>query len=207
MRILVEMLSDHFERPLEARLPFSNLSLIDVGCGGGLVTEPFARLGFTVTGLDAAPENIETAKQHAALGDLSIDYHVGSPEQDAEGQKHWDVVVALEVVEHVADVDVFVAGLVDRLKPGGLLLMSTINRTVKSMALAKIAAEYVLRWVPTGTHQWNKFIKPSELSRHMRNAYLTVKDVQGMEFDMATGDWGAGGDVSVNYILAATKSC
>ncbi len=206
MRILAEMISHHFDRSLDAPCPFSGLSLIDVGCGGGLVTEPFARLDFAVTGLDASPENIAIAKDHAELAELTIDYQVGSPEQEAKRQKHWDVVVALEVVEHVADVDVFVSGLSNRLKPGGLLLMSTINRTVKSMALAKIAAEYVLRWVPAGTHQWNKFIKPSELSRHMRNAGLTVKGLQGMEFNMATGDWQAGSDVSVNYVLSASMT-
>ena len=205
MRILTDMASQHFQRPLEQASPFTGLTLNDVGCGGGLVTEPFARLGFAVTGLDPSPENIAVAKHHAVKSNLNIDYQTGAPEQKTGRQKTWDAVVALEVVEHVADVAVFVSGLVNRLNPGGLLLMSTINRTVKSMALAKIAAEHVLRWVPPGTHHWNKFLRPSELSRYLRKAGLTVKEIQGMEFDMATGDWHPGTDVSVNYILSATK--
>lgn len=205
MRILAQAASNHFDRPLGLENPFAGLTLTDVGCGGGLVTEPFARLGFTVTGLDASQENINVAKVHAAASGLTIDYRVGAPEQDLFRPHEADVVLALEVVEHVADIEVFVSGLAQRLAPGGLLVMSTINRTMKSMVLAKVAVEYVLRWVPSGTHTWRNFVRPSELSRYLRSAGMNITDIQGMVYDLATGEWHAGGDVSVNYILAATS--
>ena len=206
MRILAHMASRHFKRPLDTTRPFEGLTLTDVGCGGGLVTEPCARLGFSVTGLDASEENIAIAKIHAEQGGLTIGYRVGAPEQDLPKAPADNVVLALEVIEHVADTEIFISGLAKRLVPGGLLVMSTINRTLKSFALAKAAAEYVLRWVPPGTHSWKKFIRPSELTRQLRQAGLRVVDIQGMEYDLATGEWRATADVSVNYILAATSN-
>ncbi len=204
LRILADIFSTHFGRPLEINAPFSDLTLIDVGCGGGLVTEPCARLGFSVSGLDPSPENIETARTHAEASGLTIDYRVGAPEQNVTDGQLYDVVVALEVIEHVSDINVFVDSLVETLKPGGLLVLSTINRTLKSLMLAKVVAEYVLNWVPKGTHQWRKFVRPSELTRALRANGMTVSDIRGMELDLATGDWQTSSDVSVNYILAAT---
>lgn len=206
MRILSEMMAAHFGRSLDDNTPFQGLSLTDVGCGGGLVTEPCRRIGFSVTGLDASEENIRTARAHALQSDLMIDYKVGAPERDLPANEKANAVLALEVIEHVADTDVFVASLAEHLASDGLLIMSTINRTLKSMALAKFAAEYVLRWVPRGTHDWSKFVRPSELSQWLRDAGLQVIDLRGLAFDLATGDWRETPDVSVNYILAATPA-
>lgn len=204
IRIMSGILARHFERSLADHHPFQGLALTDVGCGGGLVTEPFARLGFSVSGLDASQESIHIARNHATEAGLTINYQVGAPEETLLGLATNDVVLALEVIEHVADMEVFIAGLAQRLLPGGLLIMSTINRTLKSLVFAKGAAEYVLRWVPPGTHHWKKFVRPSELSEMLRSAGLRVVDIQGMTYDMATGEWNASSDVSVNYVLSAT---
>lgn len=206
IRIIADLLSEHFSRPLGGNAPFFDLNLTDVGCGGGLVAEPFARLGFDVTGMDASEENIATAKEHAASTDLQIDYRVGAPEDAAFDDQIFDAVIALEVVEHVSDIETFVNSLTTKVKPGGILVMSTINRTLKSMALAKIAAEYILRWVPAGTHTWSKFVKPSELSHHLRREGFRVNAMHGMDYDLSTGEWSSSEDVSVNYVLAATKA-
>ena len=205
IRILGDLFSDHFSRPLSQDMPFKGLSLCDVGCGGGLVTEPSARLGFNVTGLDASPENIETAEQHASKSGLTIEYRVGLPEDSAVLTEDFDVVLALEVVEHVRDIPTFITGLTQHVGPDGILVLSTLNRTLKSLALAKYAAEYILRWVPAGTHTWSKFVKPSELSKHLRAAGFKVTSIRGMDYDLATGEWNACDDVSVNYILAAVR--
>jgi 2-polyprenyl-6-hydroxyphenyl methylase / 3-demethylubiquinone-9 3-methyltransferase len=205
IRILADLFATHFSSSLSETVPFAGLTLCDIGCGGGLVTEPCARLGFQVIGLDASPENIETAKKHAAGAGLSIDYRVGVPEDDGVLDDVFDAVVALEVIEHVSDVATFIGSLTQRVGPDGVLVLSTINRTLKSMALAKFAAEYILRWVPAGTHTWSKFLKPSELSQHLRTAGFKVNFIQGMEYHLATGEWKRSDDVSVNYILAATR--
>lgn len=206
IRIIADLLSEHFSRPLGENTPFRDLSLTDIGCGGGLVAEPFARLGFDVTGMDASEENIATAKDHAASSGLQINYCVGAPEDTEFGEHSFDVVVALEVVEHVSDIETFVNSLTTKVKPGGILVMSTLNRTLKSMALAKIAAEYILRWVPAGTHTWSKFVKPSELSQHLRREGFRVHAMHGMDYNLSTGEWNSSEDVSVNYILAATRA-
>ncbi|MEQ8733421.1 MAG: bifunctional 2-polyprenyl-6-hydroxyphenol methylase/3-demethylubiquinol 3-O-methyltransferase UbiG [Rhodospirillaceae bacterium] len=205
MRILADLLSSHFSRPLNQDIPFKSLSLCDVGCGGGLITEPFSRLGFHVTGLDASPENIRTAEEHASKSGLTIDYRVGLPEDADVLNGCFDAVLALEVVEHVRDIPTFITGLTQHLAPNGILVLSTLNRTLKSLALAKYAAEYILRWVPAGTHTWSKFVKPSELSKHLRAAGFKVTAIRGMDYDLATGEWNVCDDVSVNYVLAAVR--
>lgn len=205
IRIITDMISQHFGRTLDNPGPFSGLKLTDVGCGGGLVTEPFARLEFEVLGLDAAEENVQAAQAHAMESGLNIDYRVGSPDEPIAQKDRSDVVLALEVIEHVADIDAFVSGLADRLAPGGLLVMSTINRTPKSFVLAKAMAEYVLRWVPPGTHQWRKFVRPSELAQRLRAYGFRTSAIQGMEYDSATGEWFQSDDIAVNYLLSATR--
>lgn len=204
IRLIVDLCATHFSQKPSLSRPFQSKSLWDVGCGGGLVAEPLARLGFSVTGMDASSENIMAAQTHAQQSGLSIEYLVGSPEELPTKQRQFDVVLALEVVEHVADIQTFVSGLTNHLAPGGLVIFSTINRSLKSMALAKVAAEYLLRWVPAGTHTWSKFVKPSELSRHLRNADLEVTALKGLNYNLATGEWSEDDDVSVNYVLAAT---
>lgn len=206
IRIIADLCATHFSQKQSLSTPYESKSLWDVGCGGGLVAEPLARLGFSVTGMDASSENIVAAQTHAKQSGLSIEYIVGSPEELPAKQRQFDVVLALEVAEHVADIETFVAGLTNHIAPGGLLIFSTINRSLKSMALAKVAAEYLLRWVPAGTHTWSKFVKPSELSRHLRNAGCTPTAIKGLDYDLATGEWTEDKDVSVNYVLAATTA-
>lgn len=204
IRIIADLCAAHFSHEQTLDKPFRSKTLWDVGCGGGLVAEPLSRLGFKVTGMDASSENIMVAQHHAEQSGLNIEYLVGGPEDLPTQRRQFDVVLALEVVEHVADIETFVSGLTKHLSPGGLLIFSTINRSIKSMALAKVAAEYLLRWVPAGTHTWSKFVKPSELARHLRNVGFEVTAIKGMDYNLATGEWSEDNDVSVNYVLAAT---
>jgi len=171
LEALAEHLAAHFGRDRTADRPFEGLTLIDIGCGGGLLCEPMARLGFAVTGIDAGERNIQVAKLHAEQMGLSIDYRTATPEQ-VEGQ--FDVVLSMEVIEHVSDVDAFLAACAALLKPGGAFCGATLNRTGKSFALAIVGAEYVLRWLPRGTHDWRKFVRPSEFSAGLRKVGITV---------------------------------
>lgn len=206
VKVIADLCASHFSRDLNTDKPFSDTSLWDVGCGGGLVSEPMSKLGFKVTGMDASPENISAAQFHASASCLSIDYHVGAPEDVSDMPHQFDVILALEVVEHVANIDVFIDRLTKNLAPDGLLILSTISRSLKSMAMAKVAAEYLLRWVPPGTHTWSKFVTPSELARHIRTAGCKVVALNGLGYDLATGEWKRVDDVSVNYVLAATPN-
>ncbi len=195
----------HFERDTADLTSLSDLEIIDVGCGGGLLCEPMARLGANVTGLDATPGSIDIARHHAGQMGLDIDYQVGLPEEFAERGQKFDVVLNIEVIEHVNDIDTFMAACGALVRPGGLMLGATLNRTVKSLALAKIGAEYVLRLVPPGTHDWLKFVKPSEFTAHLRQAGLEVKDLTGLNFDPLSGDWLLGGDLDINYLICAAR--
>jgi 2-polyprenyl-6-hydroxyphenyl methylase/3-demethylubiquinone-9 3-methyltransferase len=187
--------------------PYEGLSILDIGCGGGLVCEPMARLGADVTGIDADANAIAVATEHAADGGLDITYRATSSEQLVKEKKRFDVVLALEIVEHVADVDSFVRNCVDLCAPGGVIVFSTLNRTAKSFVLGKVAAEYILGWVPKGTHDWKKFLKPSELSRAIRDAGADVRNIEGMVFDPITGDFKRSTrDLDVNYFITAVKS-
>ncbi len=206
VRALADSCAAHFEKDLDGKRPFSGLSLLDIGCGGGLIAEPFCRLGFDVTGADAAEENVAAARDHAAQSGLDITYLEAAPEDQFLTGKTFDAVFALEVVEHVADIELFVRSICQKVKPGGLFALSTLNRTLRSLVLGKGVAEYVVNWVPAGTHDWSKFVKPSELARVLRSEGLTVKDITGLEFEMATGEWKTGTDVSVNYILFASRN-
>lgn len=178
------------------------LSVLDVGCGAGLAAEFFARLGAAVTGIDAGAEVIAAARAHAETEGLDIAYRQAAPEE-TEGQ--FDLVLALEVVEHVADRAAFAAALAARCRPGGLVALSTINRTPRSFLMAKIGAEYVARLLPRGTHDWRKFVRPAELAASLRGAGLTVVAEAGMAFDPLRGRWRTGDDVGVNYLMAATR--
>lgn len=193
--------------------PLIPLTLLDIGCGGGLACEPFARLGARVTGIDASAENIEIAKAHASQSGLDIDYRNTTAEELLSSlvTSHqplaslFDIVLALEIVEHVADVPFFIESVCKLVKPGGLVIMSTLNRTAKSFALGIVGAEYVLRWVPRGTHQWEKFIKPSELAAHLRANGIEITEMTGMVFDPLAWKWKLDAeDVSVNYLVAGT---
>ena len=186
--------------------PFAGLAMLDIGCGGGILAEPLARLGATVTAIDPAPGNIDIARRHAAESGLAIDYRATTAEDLAHGGAGFDVVLAMEVVEHVVDRDRFVATVCRLVRPGGLLVLSTLNRTAKSFVLAIVGAEYVLRWLPRGTHHWTQFVTPQELAAPVRRAGLTVIDRSGMIYDPLAATWRLGRDTDVNYFLAARRA-
>jgi len=190
-----------------ARRPFEGLRLLDVGCGGGLLSEPMARLGATVTGLDASPQNVKTAKVHAEPLGLDIDYRAGAAEQLLEsGEAPFDVVLTMEVVEHVADVDLFLKTCAKLVAPGGVLILATLNRTPKAFALAILGAEHVLRWLPPGTHEYAKFVRPNEARAPLTAAGLEVDAPTGVSFNPLTGRWSLTADASVNYMLTARRT-
>ncbi|MGE0422533.1 MAG: bifunctional 2-polyprenyl-6-hydroxyphenol methylase/3-demethylubiquinol 3-O-methyltransferase UbiG [Reyranellaceae bacterium] len=190
----------------DGRGPLRDLTILDIGCGGGLVCEPMARLGADITGIDAAERNIGVARLHAGRMGLTIDYRAATAEAVRDQGIRYDAVLALEIVEHVADVDLFLACCADLVKPGGVLVLSTLNRTTKAFALAVVGAEYVMRWLPRGTHDWRKFLKPSEVARGLRAAGLSVEELAGIVYSPITGRWRIDPhDLDVNYMLLATK--
>ena len=195
-----------FDRDLAAPRPFEGLSLLDIGCGGGLLSEPMARLGATVTGADAAQGNIPVARVHAQAQGLQIDYRHTTAEALVEEGARFDVILNMEVVEHVADPQAYLQACHDLLKPGGLMVCSTLNRTPKAYMLAIVGAERVMRWLPRGTHDWAKFITPDELCGFMRNAGLDPVDRKGMVFRPATWSWSLSDtDLSVNYVTTSLR--
>ena len=193
----------HFGRDARALRPFEGLTLLDIGCGGGLLSEPMARLGFAVTGADASRRNIGTAYAHATQSGLEIDYRVATAETLVAECQGFDVVLNMEVVEHVADVTAYLNACTALVKPGGLTLVATLNKTLKSLALAKIGAEYVLGWLPKGTHDWNRFIPPKTLASALEKSGLTILKTQGVSFDLLAWDWRLSSDVDVNYMVVA----
>ena len=196
----------HFDLDPNADQPFKGLDILDVGCGGGLLSEPMARLGANMTSIDAGAKNIEIAKIHAQQSGLDIDYRNVYPEDLAKEGKKFDVVLNMEVIEHVADTEAFMAASTSVLKDNGCMALSTMNRNVKSLLLGKIAAEYVLRWLPAGTHDWKKFLKPSELARLVRAHGLEFTDLQGMVYNPFKDTWSLSKtDLDVNYVAFATK--
>ncbi|WP_169546328.1 bifunctional 2-polyprenyl-6-hydroxyphenol methylase/3-demethylubiquinol 3-O-methyltransferase UbiG [Sneathiella aquimaris] len=185
--------------------PLKGLRLLDIGCGGGLLSEPMARLGAEVVAADASETNIRVASLHAEKMGLSIDYrHTTAEELAAAGEK-FDIILNMEVIEHVADVDGFNASCCEMLKPGGILFVATLNRTMKSYALAIVGAEYILRWLPRGTHNWKKFLRPSEVIKMVRNRGLLIKDMSGATYNPINDNWRLSQDFSVNYMIAAHK--
>ncbi len=198
-------LIQHFGRDPGELRPFAGLTLLDIGCGGGLVAEPMARLGFAVTGIDAGPEAIAAARTHAQAAGLPIDYRVAAAESLAQMDERFDVVLALEVIEHVADRDMFWRSL-DRLTvPDGAIIAATLNRTARSFALAIVGAEYILGWLPRGTHDWRKFLRPSELILGLRRSHLRTTEIAGMSYDPLRGEWRLSRDVAVNYLVMAVR--
>jgi len=201
-----DQICNHWLRDPDQIKPFLGLSLIDIGCGGGLLSEPMTRMGAKVTGIDAAEKNIKVAALHAEKMGLAVDYQCATPEMLAAKGQLFDVVLALEIVEHVADVPAFLNACTALLKPGGILFMSTLNRTLKSYAFAIAGAEYLLRWLPRGTHEWQKFLKPSELCAGLRKERMQIAHMAGMVFSPLKNEWRlAEKDMDVNYIVTATK--
>jgi len=195
----------HFGRDPRAVAPFRGLRLLDIGCGGGLVAEPMSRLGFEVVAIDAAAENVAAARSHAAEAGLAIDYRAAAAEELAAGRERFDALLGLEILEHVADRDAFLTAAAALLRPGGAAIFATLNRTPKAWALAIVGAEYVLRWLPVGTHEWAKFVRPSELVRGLRRVGLGVADLTGMTYDPLQGEWSVSKDLEVNYAVFATR--
>ncbi|NYZ16256.1 bifunctional 2-polyprenyl-6-hydroxyphenol methylase/3-demethylubiquinol 3-O-methyltransferase UbiG [Azospirillum sp. RWY-5-1] len=184
-----------------SRAPLSGLSLVDIGCGGGLLSEPLARMGADVTGVDAAERNVKTAAAHAAESGVPVDYSATTAEDLAAAGERFDIVLAMEVIEHVADVPLFVKSCAALLAPGGVLFLSTINRTPKAFALAIVGAEYVLRWLPRGTHDWRKFLRPSEVGAALRAEGLAFRDVTGVTYNPLTDEFRVNPrDLDVNYM-------
>jgi len=186
--------------------PLKGLRILDAGCGGGLLTEPLARLGAAVTGLDAGAETIKAARAHAQRQGLAINYRCTTVESLAETEPPFDAVLAMEVVEHVADLRGFLGACGRLTRPGGLCVVATINRTAKSLLLAKIGAEYVLGWLPRGTHDWRRFVRPSEAAAALRPEGLKVREVTGVAYDPLRARWTLSRDVDVNYMLLAAKA-
>jgi 2-polyprenyl-6-hydroxyphenyl methylase/3-demethylubiquinone-9 3-methyltransferase len=205
LQYIREKLCKHFALAEKKLRPLLGLRILDVGCGGGLLSEPLARMGATVTAIDAGEETIAAAKAHAGGQGLKVDYRAMAAEDLAATGRQFDAVIAMEVIEHVADVTGFTAALVGLTRPGGALLLATMNRTPKSFLQAILGAEYVLRWVPVGTHDWRRFQKPAEMGRHLRRAGAELRDITGMRYLPRRGDWRLSRDAGVNYLAYATR--
>lgn len=198
-----DCLSRHFQGA--AAQPLAGLTVLDIGCGGGLISEPLVRMGGQVTAIDPAEENIEAARRHAASQNLAISYRTGRAEDLLAEGVSFDAVICLEVVEHIPDPQAFLHTCANLVRPGGLMILSTLNRTLKSYALAIIGAEYLLRWLPAGTHQWDRFITPDELARYAASAGLMALELRGLVYNPFAGQWSLSADTDVNYLAAAAK--
>jgi 2-polyprenyl-6-hydroxyphenyl methylase / 3-demethylubiquinone-9 3-methyltransferase len=201
-----DLAAERFGRDVKTPRPFAGLSMLDIGCGGGLLSEPLARLGFAVTGIDPAGNNVDVATLHAAEAGVPVTYRKVTAETLADEGASFDMVLAMEVVEHVPDVPAFVATATGLVNPGGLFAAATINRTKRAFALAILGAEYVLRWLPVGTHSWEKFVTPNELEAAIAAGGLEVFDRQGVVFNPFADRWGLSRDMAVNYMLAAGRA-
>ncbi|CAN8285381.1 unnamed protein product [Cochlearia groenlandica] len=197
----------HFSKDPNSAKPFEGLRLIDVGCGGGLLSEPLARMGATVTGIDAVDKNVKIARLHADMDPLTstIEYHCTTAEKLVEEGRTFDAVLALEVIEHVANPEEFCKSLSALTIPNGATLLSTINRSIRAYASAIVAAEYILQWLPKGTHQWSSFLTPEELTMILQRASIDVKEMAGFVYNPITGRWLLSDDISVNFIAYGTK--
>ena len=187
------------------KTPLKDLKILDIGCGGGLLSEPMCRLGAKVTGIDASDKNINVAKLHSKKNNLKIDYFCSSPEKFKIKDK-FDVILNMEIVEHVEDVSLFLKSCTDLLKKNGIMFVATLNKTLKSYIFAIIGAEYILRWLPIGTHEWEKFVKPDELTSILEKNKLKLDRIDGMNFNVLTNEWSVGKDKSVNYIAKFIKN-
>ena len=201
---ITQQIAEEFDRDLAHQAPFSGLRILDIGCGGGLISEPMTRLGADVTAIDASSRNINIAKAHAKKNNLKIAYLNTDPENLAQ-QKKFDIILNLEVVEHVEDLDLYLESCFKLLKPKGIMFTATLNRTLTSYVKAIVGAEYILRWLPIGTHDWNKFIKPEELEKKLTNLNFSIINLTGLSFNPFFQEWNRTKNLSVNYILVSQK--
>jgi 2-polyprenyl-6-hydroxyphenyl methylase / 3-demethylubiquinone-9 3-methyltransferase len=195
----------HFGRDAKRLDALAGLRILDIGCGGGILSEPLARLGADVVGADPAKANVEAARLHAAEAGVAVDYRASTAEALADAGERFDVVLAMEVVEHVADLSLFIKRCAEMVKPGGLMVVATLNRTIKSFAFAIVGAEYLLRWLPRGTHQWDKFITPNELEAVLERHGLRTTDETGVIYNLVADRWQLSTDTDVNYMVTAEK--
>ena len=202
---ITEMIRKHFRLPTKETNSLKDLKILDIGCGGGLISEPMARLGAKVTGIDASEKNIKVAKIHSKKNNLKIDYINKSPEQ-LEEKELFDIILNLEVVEHVNDVNLYIKSCSKLLKKNGLMFTATLNRTFTSYIKAIVGAEYILRWLPIGTHDWNKFIKPEDLEKKLSNEKFKTVDIKGLVFNPFIKKWKRSENLSVNYIICSSKN-
>jgi len=205
IKYIINKCTSHFKLNQSKERPLSKLKILDIGCGGGLVCEPLSRLGADVTGIDASSKNIEVAKIHAKKSHLKIKYFNTSPEKK-EISERFDVILNLEIVEHVENLDLFLKSANDLLKKNGIMFVATINRTFQSYIKAIVGAEYILRWLPIGTHDWQKFLKPEEIEKKFRQLNLNKLDLDGLKFNVLSNSWSLSSDCSVNYIIVAKKN-
>ncbi len=189
----------------ENKTPLKNIKILDIGCGGGLLSEPMCRLGASVTAIDASEKNINVAKLHSKKNNLKINYICSSPEKLNTNEKY-DVILNMEIVEHVDDIDLFLKSCSKHLKKNGIMFIATLNKTLKSYVFAIIGAEYILRWLPIGTHEWEKFIKPGELTSILKKNDIVLDRIDGMKFNIITDKWKLSSDKSVNYIAKFIKN-
>ena len=202
---ILDEISKHFKLNREKKILLKNLSILDIGCGGGLISEPMARLGGDVTGIDAAEKNIKIASLHSKKNNLNINYLNKSPEQ-LDSKEKFDVILNLEVVEHVENLDLYLQSCYNLLDKNGLMFTATLNRTLISYVKAIIGAEYVLRWLPIGTHDWNKFIKPEELQSKLSQKKFDTNNIKGLGFNPLINKWKRTDNLSVNYIICSSKN-
>ena len=206
LQFMRDALIRHFDRDPKALRPFEGLTLLDIGCGGGLVSEPMSRMGFQVLGADASATNIRIARTHAEQSGAGLDYRAITAEELLAEGRCFDVVLNLEVVEHVADIEAYMTASSALIAKGGMTIVSTINKTLKALLLAKFAAEYVLGWLPPGTHDWNKFIVPATMTNILERAGLGILDMKGLVFDPLGWNWKISSDTDVNYMIAAERT-
>jgi len=202
---ITDKIKQHYNIQKDKTDYLKGLKILDIGCGGGLISEPMARLGGTVTGIDASEKNIKIAKTHAEKNNLKINYLNKSPEQLDEIEKY-DVVLNLEVVEHVNNVNLYLDSCCNLLKKNGLMFTATLNRTFRSYFKAILGAEYILRWLPIGTHDWNKFIRPEELEKDLSNKNLKTLEIKGLQYNPIINKWNKSNNLSVNYIICSAKN-
>lgn len=203
---LRDRLAGHFRRDAKAAQPLAGLRILDIGCGGGLLAEPLTRLGAQVTGIDASRTTVSVARLHAEQMGLAIDYREATAEALAAAGEQFDVVLNMEVVEHVADRPAFLASAAGLVSPGGVMVVATLNRTAKSYAFAIVGAEYILGWLPRGTHDWNKFVRPDELTAELAATGLAIAEVTGVAYNPIADRWSLSADTGVNYMVLTTKA-